>query len=302
MHAVRSSFSLLLLVLLVAGGCSKSEPDAPSTTEGKVLGCTDEKSYTYNPEAEVEDGTCKFMDKKQKSLIVVFTSTNCEPCGGYGRPLVDTLESVYGDDLVIMELHNRKPIDPFAISNEEIDKWVEIFDARFKGTVVTPTIVQGGLPDVKRSKVNGITPGGFEQLSASISSTLAAEPQADLLLDAQYRDDSIYVSGLVQYFKEATPLHTLAVYLVENKLEAIQDNSNDHIHDHVFRATLTPKTGVPLSSSVQPYETDSFRLQPLKLPEGVNLSNVQLVSVIYTPGAGVSPFVVNAETHQITIK
>ena len=72
MKKILLAFALPTLLFL---GCDKAPEDEPNKTEEQkeqekeqekeaIKGCMDPESLNYNPEATEDDGTCKYVEKK----------------------------------------------------------------------------------------------------------------------------------------------------------------------------------------------------------------------------------------------
>src|SRR5690349_375398 len=72
---------------------------------GGKEGCTDPTSISYDPEAEVSDGSCQYPDEVKKVVCFFFTDSDNNTCGTFGIDLLDQVKATGPTNTFFISVH-----------------------------------------------------------------------------------------------------------------------------------------------------------------------------------------------------
>ncbi len=214
------------------------------------------------------------ISTERKSLLIDFTATWCCPCGG-SLPIFKEIQSRYPAKVVPLALHAGN--DPYY---EETMFW-------HWGTIYDVV----GIPKYVADNQE-ISWGWSQQTSVLdtshfyevINATLASSPPAcGIGIKQEISGSTMTVKTKTVFFKETTGKLSLAIYITEDGLAYDQTCSDEDIHDHVFRASLTDPQGKGLeliNGTAAKGKTfdNTFTFQ---IPADYVKSNLHVIAVVY---------------------
>lgn len=126
------------------------EPEEALDAKDAETGCTDEAALNYSTLAIEDDGSCKFTEKKQRSMFVKFTGTWCWACGDYGASVLNGMHDFYKDNAVIFEAHKDDEMSN-AISHAWRDYWPHRSTPSF---VANSSLIEGSVSATAKATID----------------------------------------------------------------------------------------------------------------------------------------------------
>lgn len=191
-------------------------------------------SFLVNSCKKEETPEITTVSTEHKSLLLDFTATWCCPCGN-AVPIFDEVVSRYPYKVVPMALHASN--DSFYNATMYWH-WANIYDVQgIPSFVGDNERISWGyvLPDLHLD-----TSHFYEVINATVYDT---PPAVGIGLKKEITGNTMTIKSKTVFFRETTGRLSLAIYIVEDGIYFDQNCSDDDIHDHVFRASLTDPQG-----------------------------------------------------------
>lgn len=174
------------------------------------------------------------ISTERKSLLIDFTATWCCPCGS-SLPIFNEVKSRYPYKVVPLALHASS--DSFY-NPQMYWHWANIYDVTgIPSYVADNQHISWGyvLPDLHLD-----TSHFYEVINATLHAT---PPACGIGINKEIVGNTMTVKTKTVFFSEASGELSLAIYITEDGLFFDQNCSDDDIHNHVFRASLTDPNG-----------------------------------------------------------
>ncbi len=316
MKKIKLMFSAVAVLAVSMQSCSKDDD--------KVKGCTDASACNFDSTAGEDDGTCTFATTwyqdldgdglgngavsvsncdqptgyvsngsdpadlvvvaKQRSVVTYVGATWCPPCGAYGEPTKEHMETTYGSDVVILNVQSGD-----AISSSSA------FGPGF-GNVFQSFVGSTGIPHCYWSAANHtMTHDGYyssqpynnseadSHVNACLGSTLEVGVAAEATIDG-----SVVSVNTMAEFYAAAGQHYIGVYLLEDGVMASQQSSIAATavtsHENVIRAAANSSNSLgneTMGTSFTANQTVSGNYTITVPSSVVNSANLQVAVVIY---------------------
>lgn len=230
----------MLLPALFILSCDKTEEEPDGTTEEvKVKGCMDPESLTYNPEATEDDGSCKFVVKKNNPVVADVSATWCGPCGQYGIPAFEAISKELGDRIVAVNCQAAR-------STLATEASLALSAAVFKTTSIPKFFANHNAFGVYTTDEANVSAASqfVNQIEAE---TVEAAMYGEFSMEAPYNAKA---KVWTKFFEAAEGTYQLGVYLLEDGLIAKQNGgADDQEHNHVLKGALSDNLGTVLAKT-----------------------------------------------------
>lgn len=292
-----------IILLLAIGsmailGCKKTSLDNEIVVADPILGCTDPNSLNYKADATQDDGTCQYIEQKNRAILLDFSETWCPPCGAYGGPSFDSC--LFMENSVITAMKVYESSSP-ASMNCSLSA---AFMSDYQVTGVPDFYVNG----------TGLYAGGG--VSASISSNYNSVKSkanafanqtvlAGINLQKSIDGSNMNISSKVLFYQPqpAGKAYHLAVYVVEDKIIASQKVSTasgtitntGYMHRNLLRAgNAATYKGVKINTTAAIEANKRFdNTFTIALNSAWNKANLKVIGVLWEVPATGKPTVVN---------
>ena len=207
----------------------------------KKKGCMDPNSFTFNPEAKKDDGSCTTPEAVKKSLIFKKTATWCPYCGDWGTSYSTDITNAHANCQVIA-LHGDSEFES-TLGDNIMDAlpssgWPHFF---------------AGTEDISNS---------YYELNSAVNSELGKAVEVAMAIEKSPSASSINVRVQSQWLGSIDGEFYIAVYLLENGQIAEQQIAGssadpNFVHNNVLRAEANNSPfGVPVTINGYGYLLD----------------------------------------------
>ena len=228
--------------------------------------------------------------KRQRATVTYVGATWCPPCGAYGDPTKEHMETTFGSDVVILNVQSG---DAISSSGE--------FGPNF-GNAFQSFVGSNGIPHVYFSGAN-VAPTDTMNHRGFYSSNSANASAADANINAILSDDNVSVGVAASAtnsgdsavtintktkFYSALGEHFIGVYLLEDGVMANQSisGSPDAItaHNNVIRYSAFEGNSVGSQSIGTEFTVDQEVTGSYTIPlwSGWDISNLQVAVVVWS--------------------
>ena len=270
---MKKLITLSILSIFVFVGCSKK-------------GCTDENAPNYDAKAKKDDGSCEsylVVSAKQRATVTYVGATWCPPCGAYGDPTKEHMESTHGSDVVILNVQSGDAIS----SGSE-------FGPVF-GDVFQNFVQSGSIPHAYWSAANfPMVHRGFytsndynnEQADNNINDIIASTLDVGVAASASISGSTVTVNTLSKFYSDQGE-HFIGVYLLEDGVMAMQQISNSNpaetAHNNVLRAAAYSGNSLGVESMGDSFTTNQevTGTYTIDVNSNWNSSNLQVAVVVW---------------------
>ena len=224
-HLLVGSFAIALFATV---GCIPENPNAG------ISGCTESSAINFNPYASTDDGSCVYVERKQRAGFFDFTATWCGPCGNWGMPDFNAEITTRGDDVVAMGIHASG-------SDYELSESVQLNSD--KGIT--------GIPSLREMSKDGFAAGGA--YAGAIDATLAGTAKINTYVNATIQGDKVIIETQSFVFEDIPEELQLGIVIVENGVIGYQNGAPDPPnteHNHLPRAFVNGAYGTALGSGL----------------------------------------------------
>jgi hypothetical protein len=224
--------------------------------------------------------------KRQRATVTYVGATWCPPCGAYGDPTKEHMESTFGSDVVILNVQSG---DDISSSGE--------FGPTF-GNAFQSFVGSGGIPHAYWSSANvAMDHRGFyadnnanaTAADANINAILSDDNvSVGVAASATSSGDSALIINTKTKFYSALGEHYIGVYLLEDGVMANQSisGSPDAItaHNNVIRYSAFEGNSLGAQSIGTSFTADQEVTGSYTIPlwSGWNISNLQVAVVIWS--------------------
>lgn len=269
MKKIKLIFTIAVVSAFTLQSCSK-ENDL-SINENFVGNVTTTPTGTTNASGLV-------VLEEQRAVVTYVGATWCPPCGAYGDPTKIYMEDTHNDDVVIL---NVQSVDAISARGA----FGPIFGSVFQTSVGSTSIphaywsganfamVHRGFSSTASSN-NGLADGNINEI-------IGNSPDVGIAAKASLSGTTVTVETLTKFYKSAGE-HYVGVYLLEDGVEALQENStlsNPEVtsHENVIRAAAyaTDSLGVESIGTMFTVDEEVSGTYSIKIPSTV-LDNSQL--------------------------
>lgn len=270
--------STLILVVMAFTSCAEEN----STAE--IRGCMNPTSVNYDPDANVEDGSCVEIPEKQNALFFKYTATWCHACGGYGYNGFNTVYNANRGDILAFTIQISDDLSypsNQVIKDAFISKWV--YDA-------TPSFV-----------ANNVYLGNpYFGAQAEIDSKLAETPVAGTNLKWTVgggpNTGKININAYTKFFNATSGEYYMGVYILFKNIVRSQNvdgtYQDDFEHHHVMYAcTGSSPWGDPIASGNIAAGEVKHMGYVFPMDANINPANIEVVSVIWKKNGSSYDFV-----------
>jgi hypothetical protein len=220
------------------------------------------------------------VSTEHKSLLIDFTATWCCPCGG-SLPIFKDIQRKYPYKVVPLGLHAQN--DSF-FSPQMFYYWSGLYNVTGIPTYVGDNQeVIWGYPNMQLD-----TSHFYRIIKETISQNV---PDCGIGISKSIAGNKMTVKTKTAFFKNVSGKFNLAIYITEDGLYFDQQCSEEDIHDHVFRASLTDPQGKGMTiatGSVEKGKTfdNSFVYD---IPAAYVKNNLHIIAVVYEFGTDGKP-------------
>ena len=223
--------------------------------------------------------------KRQRATVTYVGATWCPPCGAYGDPTKEHMESTFGSDVVILNVQKG---DAISSAGEFGPTFGSVFQS-FVGTT--------GIPHAYWSGANvAMDHRGFysnnsanaNEADANIDAILSdVNVSVGIAASATNSGDSAVTINTKTKFYSALGEHYIGVYLLEDGVMANQSisQSSDAItaHNNVIRYSAFDGNSLGAQSIGTSFTADQEVTGSYTIPlwSGWNISNLQVAVVIW---------------------
>lgn len=253
-------YLLIMLALMVSfAACKKDEDD-------------DNGQNNTGPTPTPYDNIT--VSQSQQAFVLLTTATWCGYCSTWGKPNFNDALNGEGDI-------DGSRVNGMALNYSSSDPLYHPMSLQLKNQFGI-----GGPPNlwIEFSNQFNLQPTGWK--NAIVSRQAETNPSCGIGMSKEVSGGKATVYVKAKFFSSLTGTYNLAVYAVENEIEATQ-SGGDNIHYRVLRGEITADNafGTEMFSGSSPGEfTATYTYTPAS---GVELSNVQFVAVIYKMEQGV---------------
>ena len=217
-------FKLLVTMMLIA--------IIASFSSCKKKGCMDPNSFTFNPEAKKDDGSCTTPEAVKKSLIFKKTATWCPYCGDWGVSYSTDITNAHANCQVIA-LHGDSEFEN-TVGNSLMDAlpssgWPHFF---------------AGTEDISNS---------YYELNSAVNTELGKSIEVAMAIEKTTAGSTMNVRVQSQWLGSIDGEFYLAVYVLEDGQVAEQQiagasSDPNFVHKNVLRAeAYNSPFGVPVT-------------------------------------------------------
>lgn len=266
-------YSLLIALLLFScNGSDDGMVEPQIKAPDKVVGCTDPESLTYNPEANVSDGSCKYVEEKNTALLTFRTSTGCWACGSYGEESKKKIIDGAIDGLVSLSLHTEGSKLGNPLSLEVAASLLHL--GGFPTYMINKTWWQGTDPEENAQT-------GLDHIAEFANQPVVAGMYGRYQINA---DKEISCEAWSKFFIASEGKFRIAVYVVEDEVMAGQAPTSylEIPHYDVLRDVLSETLGTPINTESQTMsvgEVNSFEFSK-KIETVLDQENIKVVGVL----------------------
>lgn len=255
-----------------------------------VKGCKSQEAVNYNAAATVDDGSCLYPDKTQRTLIMDITGTWCPPCGSYGIPGFRYAAKQLGAKCVAMGVHSGDIME---------NKWgKELLSSKmYTGTSVprftenSSVVLSGAYPDSATTASKMVSPAMV---------TVSQAPVVNCHLSPKMEGENLTLTIKTKFFKEGNGDYFITAYLLRDGIVAPQKlangtTKNDMVHDHVLSHCLTTSAfgDALVSGAVAQYASQTVTMNAIV--DGTwDYNNVKVAAVIWKKNSDGTHTFVNA--------
>jgi hypothetical protein len=224
------------------------------------------------------------VDPKQRAIVTYVGSTSSFLCGAYGAPTKIHMEQTYGSDVVLLNVQYNDLISPLGSFGSE-------FGSVFLSSISNTVVPQVYFSAANYAMVNrSLTVSQSENNNAAdtaINACLSSTLEVGIAAKAIKVGNCITVFTLSKFY-EALGEHYIGIYLLEDGVMAIQQNSLTgpaiSSHENVIRSAATYENRLGVQSIGSSFSVNQIvsGKNYLYIPEdtGVN-ANLQVAVVIF---------------------
>ena len=261
---------LLLIPFLVFSSCKKDKDN------------DDDSSVNNDDDSSVN----LEVVKRQRATVTYVGATWCPPCGAYGDPTKEHMESTFGSDVVILNVQSG---DAISSAGE--------FGPNF-GNAFQSFVSSNSIPHAYWSSANvamdhrgfyGDNDANASAADANINAILSDENvSVGIAASATNSGDSALIINTKTKFYSALGEHYIGVYLLEDGVMANQSisGSPDAItaHNNVIRYSAFEGNSLGAQSIGTSFTEDQEVTGSYTIPlwSGWNISNLQVAVVIWS--------------------
>jgi hypothetical protein len=213
------------------------------------------------------------ISTERKSLLIDFTATWCCPCGG-SLPIFKEIQSRYPYKVVPLALHADN--DPYY-NMAMFWHWGNIYDVTgIPAYVGDNQVISWGYSQVTQQ----LDTSHFYEV---IHSTLSTQPACGIGLKQEISGNTMTVTTKTVFFTPTTGKLSLAIYITEDGLHEDQNCSDEDVHDHVFRASLTDPEGegmILVNGTAEKGKVFDNKFT-YTIPAAYVKSNLHIIAVVY---------------------
>lgn len=224
--------SILFIAASFVGGSMMLTSCAKKTND--VKGCKDQVGVNYDANVTVDDGSCLYPDKTQRTVIMDISGTWCPPCGSYGIPGFRYASKQLGAKCIAMSVHTGDAME---------NKWgKELYSSKnYTGTGVprfiefNSVVLTGAYPDSSTTASKMVSPA---------MSTVSVAPSVNCHVSPKMEGENLTLNVKTKWFKAGSGEYFITAYLLRDGIVAAQKMSDgstkkDQVHDHVLSSCLT---------------------------------------------------------------
>ena len=215
---------------------------------------------------------------KQKVLIEDYTGMKCPNCPK-GATIIDSLKSVYGDNIIPVSIHSGVYAQPSGIFTKDFRTEAGTAYNSYFGVEVYPTGI------VNRNSYNDkLKLDIWEWNGAVIHHTTQEAPLGiDIFGNWSESKRNLTLKIDISIFREITPDLKLQVWLVEDSIIAPQVNETkivkEYIHNRVLRSAINGTWGETLAGITK--NSIISRTIQYNVPEYFTYENCSIVAFVY---------------------
>jgi hypothetical protein len=170
---------------------------------------------------------------KQRAVMVYRGATWCPPCGAYGDPTKEHIETTFGDDAVILNCQSGDAISPAG-------NFGPAFGDEYKNFYTPP---ESGIPHAFFTVANyamthSLFSSSNSQFDNTVNTMLAISPPLGVVAEATISGGVVTVQTATE-FVSASGQHFIGIYLLEDGVMAMQDITGSSpantAHNNVMR-------------------------------------------------------------------
>lgn len=270
MKRTQTILAAAFLIIVTMQSCSKEE------------GCTDVTACNFNTEAEDNDESCTYattwyqdvdgdglgnphattsscgkpagyvdnatdaadlaVQKKQRAIVTYYGATWCPPCGAYGDPTKEHMESKYGSDVIILNSQGAWQGDAISSKSSFGCMFGNAFTKFVKSTSAPYGFWSGANYAMKDRGFYTSSSTNNSKADTDIDAIIANSPVVGVAAQASFSGNTINIQTLAKFYN-ASGEHYIGVYLLEDGVDAKQKISGaaDAItsHENVIRAAAS---------------------------------------------------------------
>ncbi|HEY1047523.1 MAG TPA: hypothetical protein VGF79_13845 [Bacteroidia bacterium] len=177
-------------------------------------------------------------EKKQRSLLMIFSATWCPHCGYWGLPTFKATEKLLGDDALALDVHgvnSELAAYQYKVGNDTpfYSKHVVGFGLNLENVEVS------GLPSLCVNNKGGYTAGSEYTMADDARAFNAQSPTANINFGVIKNQNGFIVRSTTKFFKETSGEYYVSMFVTENNVANRQNIAGtydaSYIHDNVIR-------------------------------------------------------------------
>ncbi|MEX0968546.1 MAG: Omp28-related outer membrane protein [Bacteroidia bacterium] len=264
-------FAVLLTLVIIS--CSKNDP-IPKEPEVNA-GCLDSQAVNYNEQAKKDDGSCRYVQEKSKSLLLSFTAIFNPENAQWATPAIRDLY-----------LNNKEHVVPVSVYSMLEDSFYNE-TANYLRTNLKisryPTLAEG------KSQITFSSTqydNFLNQVQSLIDSRVAKSPVANVDFTHSISDGVLKIRSVTEFFEKGSGRYNLAIYVMEDKKKYYQytgngNYTNEFEHRFVLRGTASGHHSGDLLAEDPAAGTLVISEASLELPSDWNEDNLHIAAVIW---------------------
>ena len=270
---MKKLITLSILSIFVFVGCSKK-------------GCTDENAPNYDAKAKKDDGSCEsylVVSAKQRATVTYVGATWCGPCGAYGDPTKEHMESTHGSDVVIL---NVQAGDDISSPSDFGPVFGNVFQSFVSNNYIPHAYWSAANVPMVDAGFSGSASSNNNAADNNINEIIASTLDVGVAASAYIAGSTVTINTLSKFYSDQGE-HFIGVYLLEDGVMAMQQisgsNPAETAHNNVLRAAAYSGNSLGVESMGYSFTTNQevTGTYTIDVNSNWNSSNLQVAVVVW---------------------